>query len=1712
MDQFGTLELAWSQGYGGSEAHFIDHDVICFQCGKSIKFVSESGIETVFAFKGNGQGPFTAHKINKYFAVAEQCLNPKIYVFVFPTFKEFSVLEGGAQLEFQQLVFSASEFLLSLSGLPGYQMTLWKYETGIKLASVKIGATPPTSICFNPANWRQVCVTKDKEITVWQTEQADDKYILLPQHVKLPPEDPNMAEDEKERDVLTRASTRMTQYTVDVPKAAIAGLVGEMAERLSEIQDETVRVAPVSQTWTPTGDIYVGCKGGQLLKIDGELMKARVLYYPPPLAETPQSRATSAGHSKTSIGDSQPIADELSAMVLEGSLNCIALHRKGLYAVGTDGVLRRIETGGDEFKVAEQCNVGAPISSLAFSPNFSRMALCSPLGSIHLYDSGLPESLFLLRDFHHGQIIAVSAMATGSETFVSVREDGEVQVWKVDNGKLLSSVNLGAQATALACSPLAHIALVGTLTGHIFCVDLADIGKLRVVHRFRMYGGPVSHLQFDQNGRYILSAPEGDEVFVADGRPSQNFSVLGYAVVDGSINTITNYTSGQNVQVVVTTNDKHDKDQGANKLTVFSLTDKLINDLKISYNSLKCDFRDEAINKMQFHLTVPTEGAAFGENNTLYAINKHTKKIYSVAVPETKPRKMTSPEAYLSAETEFTGHQLAGAKIMLSPHNRWLASYGTDGCIMLRAKGSMDRHVSIMPHEYHLDGVHTATFSEDCHYLLSSGYDGVLICFAWNFTSIGISKAKSAIEIARSRMARLITLQQQEDDFVQSLTEWNVPVPVSRSASVLQQEERERTERKKQEAIDQDIIYKTPTPTPKADATWLEERELEALIDEDQHYAETKTGLRTQIRDIRRTIQDMMKDNEVLPDIEKLGRHEFDLDVDEQTKLQSLGNTEIARVREEIEFDNLAKMYLRDMIKKECWDEMKVKGRALQAFNSNLEVSNFPMKERSEPVVQALETVTKRRQIEIAELAVRKQEIEQGQKPSSHAKYRQSPYSGASEFDDDLGEGEEGEEDSKELPSTTGSLGAQFGGGSDLFYSQFELHTREQKTTQIILLEDAIHRIKNTFNKEFDEVFGKKEQEISKIKEKNKRIVKIMEDLDIKEEVMDYELSALEKPEMLLTVDDSEVKVEKFLTAAQRKKLEQEEKAEEARRLLEKGDNARDRALDMMMGGVLEIKKEDELKKDVPKPHFMISKAEEEWSEDEKKLVGDYEKKVKDLTEEREKYRKQLETELRKLQGIIQDGMAGFDETLNALFLKKIKVMMVIYQEELKIQRLRFVLLKEEELEVSERELVRLQQHKKILKQLSSEAASESSKNLARFKDEYDILLAEDKVMDRSFKREFADVSAIMQDQLYRLFRKRPRGQKFKGADTPVLDVNSSNPFAERPSTARQNSAAQASIDVAVEEMDREGNMPEGLELHVWKRMCTYRKDKMDSEQLVKVKSLVYAEMTDFEQRRKNEDVALEEEIRDIEKQIKSLKEDRQRFTLNLEVQLLLKQGQVEVDAGSFVHNYTNSVLTHRTVVEELNSTIKQLGESKITSMVESKDFRKGIIQLEWEHKRMLMQMTDLQNKMKDIQFIKVTREIQAFLNEADYDAKKQQEIAILEQTILLQKKHHDKNMREKKRTFNDLQNTIQSKDRENSGLDLDLNEINVCVNERNHIDQVNADRRMDTGAERRYQEIVQRRKLVDLAKAQAQEVAVLRAEVERLRMRTFPALVQVEH
>ena len=56
----------------------------------------------------------------------------------------------------------------------------------------------------------------------------------------------------------------------------------------------------------------------------------------------------------------------------------------------------------------------------------------------------------------------------------------------------------------------------------------------------------------------------------------------------------------------------------------------------------------------------------------------------------------------------------------------------------------------------------------------------------------------------------------------------------------------------------------------------------------------------------------------------------------------------------------------------------------------------------------------------------------------------------------------------------------------------------------------------------------KKELELAKIKEKNKRIKKILDDIGVTDPIYEPEMGSVEKPEMLLTTTDDEVMPVKY--------------------------------------------------------------------------------------------------------------------------------------------------------------------------------------------------------------------------------------------------------------------------------------------------------------------------------------------------------------------------------------------------------------------------------------------------------------------------------------------------------------------------------------------------------------------------------------------------------
>ena len=74
---------------------FVKTGVMCFKCGNNIKFVNDTGDETMFTVPDDGLGPVAAHGIKKLFAYSDTSINPKIFIHSYPDFTRVKELKGN---------------------------------------------------------------------------------------------------------------------------------------------------------------------------------------------------------------------------------------------------------------------------------------------------------------------------------------------------------------------------------------------------------------------------------------------------------------------------------------------------------------------------------------------------------------------------------------------------------------------------------------------------------------------------------------------------------------------------------------------------------------------------------------------------------------------------------------------------------------------------------------------------------------------------------------------------------------------------------------------------------------------------------------------------------------------------------------------------------------------------------------------------------------------------------------------------------------------------------------------------------------------------------------------------------------------------------------------------------------------------------------------------------------------------------------------------------------------------------------------------------------------------------------------------------------------------------------------------------------------------------------------------------------------------------
>lgn len=131
---------------------------------------------------------------------------------------------------------------------------------------------------------------------------------------------------------------------------------------------------------------------------------------------------------------------------------------------------------------------------------------------------------------------------------------------------------------------------------------------------------------------------------------------------------------------------------------------------------------------------------------------------------------------------------------------------------------------------------------------------------------------------------------------------------------------------------------------------------------------------------------------------------------------------------------------------------------------------------------------------------------------------------------------------------------------------------------------------------------------------------------------------------------DREIKAKPYVSPSQREILDKRTAERERIERLLLADDFRERALIKMMDGVLEVRWEDTIKMDVRKPACMLEKQPELYTSDDVTAVRKYEADVEILRQERERYRRMLEADYAKINGLLQNGIEKFDAKLNEFF------------------------------------------------------------------------------------------------------------------------------------------------------------------------------------------------------------------------------------------------------------------------------------------------------------------------------------------------------------------------------------------------------------------------------------------------------------------------------
>ncbi|KAJ3343173.1 Cilia- and flagella-associated protein 43 [Gonapodya sp. JEL0774] len=1358
----------------------------------------------------------------------------------------------------------------------------------------------------------------------------------------------------------------------------------------------------------------------------------------------------------------------------------------------------------ESFSYPEKPQPPPVLTSLSFSPDYSSMFVTSLDGRAFIIRSRPNAKPVPVGDSDGGRVVLMRPGPTMSYvqlfSFVGALQPDAVDdpatiMWLAqDPSGVPVKVAMPGSPSCLAVSPCG-LTMVGSSKGVVRVYDTYGVGRCEVslVWRSRVCKNPVKWAEWSSGGeggstslirRYLAFAeevPGGDSrvwilraeqttgVHGSDTRTDEeatkppmgshcrknNISILGYLSAGGgtfqglawSAEPVAGGALAATLYAV-TAEDQVDGESTIYKWQlstgVLELSGSIAANMRIGVHALSFKVKEQ----LRSFAVVTHAG------NPTLVVATTTHRLLHYHFPVVDRAELTSsvsPSIRLGppvADYPDTCHSSRpGGRVLSAVFGRWIVTWSTDGTLFIRNLEEPERPLKVSAFPLVTGGVRTVAVSRDGKAICVVGEGGAGVrVWDWKFSPAG-----------KRDLAE-----------VQSLMEQLIPKDVPQ-VSRLTEEIRDSLDSLEEESVAEKAL-KNP-----------EEEEAKRKAKE--------TTLKQRVLELSAAVQKAISRNEdptQCPDLERLGKEEFIIHFAERDALEAESRKKLEEVRRAIELENIKMRIIQQRIKTECWDAMAVPGETIRSFNQDpltqreIEVSNYPIRKKTATEIKQLNKIKLLRSVSFMVQKKFKKDRE-GNSGVEMPDSRMNSPGGALSSQSPLDE-------SFNISSVS------------LLYPPLELTSDDRRKAQITILLDVVEELKTNFNAKFAAMAKLKRDEISKIEEKNDRVTEILTELGIAENVFHPVLDDNEVPERVLSVEDSEIKVEKWISEEEQQILNERRKEEEERIRRQKEDDSRERALFQMMGGKLEDRSNKEDKEEVlVKPDWM-NKPVGDMTEDERKQVKEYEKKAQMFKEEQEKYRKALETELRKLQSSISEACIAFDDKLREFSLQKLTNNEEIYKKELQVVHLqRAIILTEDDSTKEEVLLARIEKIKRD-KAAQMEEAPMIKKDLDKAKEEHEQAIKRDKEIDKQFKKEFSSFEFYL-ESLSRLFKRRDAVNDQENTRRQVEELN---PFlALEPILVGPQ-------DISVAPLNSDKDMPDGLPSDVWNKLVELRDRKIASESELRTAARKLSEIQSLLDCSTREADRLRTEADQAAADLSAFKEHRVEAMYDVEMLLGFKQGQVEVPQAAVVTDFSDAILIDRKVVEDLNDSIVAIGKSKVTALQEMKDYRKGIHALEWENKMLDFQAEDQAMRIRDIQLLRVTKQMQEFIRSGD-DHRRDSELARLEKRAEHGAEHHAHKVAEKLRQERHIKKRIKDKEAANMELDVQLRELELAVDERrtiweqtNHHSSTSAS--TDPATTSRMQEIYHRRRLADLAKANNQEILSLKNEVERLRLKTYPA------